>query len=84
MDLPDTVGSEHPNLASVRTEAVESVAERLRGRLLDKLDVSAWMMNVTDQAGVTVLILSMAATVHIVNAPVAGQQTMPPKRLIQE
>lgn len=71
MDLPDTVGSEHSDLASVRAEAVESVAERLRGRLLDKLDVSAWMMNVTDEAGVTVLILSMAATVYIVNPPVA-------------
>jgi hypothetical protein len=72
IDLPDSVGSEHPDLESVRAEAVDSVAERLRGRLLDKRDVSAWLMNVTNETGMTVLILSMSAAVQIVNVPVVA------------
>ena len=69
VDLPDPVGSEHADLQSVRQEAVESLSERLRGRLLDGRDVSAWLMNVTDEAGFTVLILSFSAAVQIVNPP---------------
>ncbi|WP_260696644.1 DUF6894 family protein [Rhizobium laguerreae] len=36
ISIPDTVGSEHPDLQSVRLEAVETIAERLRGALLMK------------------------------------------------
>jgi hypothetical protein len=72
VDLPDPYGSEHPDLASVRAEAVESIAERLRGRLLEDKDISAWIMNVVDEAGITVLILSFSAAVQIVNQPMSA------------
>ncbi|WP_246647450.1 DUF6894 family protein [Rhizobium laguerreae] len=49
ISIPDTVGSEHFDLQSVRREAVETVAERLKGALLKDADVSAWLMNVTDE-----------------------------------
>jgi hypothetical protein len=65
--IPDTVGSEHPDLQSARREAVETIAERLRGALLTKADVSAWLMNVTDEHGVTVIVLSFTAAVQIVD-----------------
>jgi hypothetical protein len=65
-DLPDTVGSEHDDIAGVREEAVESIAERVRGRLLDKENVSAWLMNVTNEAGTTVLVVSLSASVQII------------------
>lgn len=65
-DIPDTIGSEHDDIASVREEAVESIAERLRGRLLEKQDVSAWLMNVTNDTGLTVLVVSFSASVQII------------------
>jgi hypothetical protein len=74
IDLPDPIGSEHADLAGVRKEAVESIAERLRGRMLNGKDVSAWIMNVTDEAGVTVLILSFSAAVQFVNPPQVGEE----------
>lgn len=63
-------------MAGARAEAVESIAERLRGRLLEGSDASAWIMNVTDELGITVLILSFAATVHIVT-PMASHAEEP-------
>ncbi|MEB2848378.1 hypothetical protein GAO09_11240 [Rhizobiales bacterium RZME27] len=75
-DLPDLIGSDHPDVAGARAEAVESIAERLRGRLLEGSDVSAWIINVTDELGITVLILSFAATVHIVT-PMASHAEEP-------
>jgi hypothetical protein len=65
----DTIGSEHPDVASVRAEAVESAGELLRGRLLTEGDVSALLMHVTDQSGATVLVLSVSAAVQIVIPP---------------
>ena len=65
-DFVDNVGSEHPDMISVRAEAVETLGERLRGSLLKAKDVSAWLMNVKDEAGFTVLILSLAAAVQII------------------
>ncbi|MEH7836550.1 hypothetical protein V7796_12315 [Rhizobium laguerreae] len=67
ISIPDTVGSEHPDLQSARVEAVETIAERLRGVLLKKADISAWLMNVTDEQGVTVIVLSFTAAVQIVD-----------------
>lgn len=66
VDFTDDVGSEHTDIESVRAEAVESISERLRGTLLKSKDVSAWLMNVTNESGFTVLILSMAAAVQII------------------
>ncbi|RWY68792.1 DUF6894 family protein [Rhizobium sp. WSM1325] len=74
ISIPDTLGSEHPDLQSARTEAVETIAERLRGALLTKGDVSAWLMNVTDERGLTVIVLSFTAAVQIVDhVNVTGQ-----------
>ncbi|MBY2910020.1 DUF6894 family protein [Rhizobium leguminosarum] len=74
ISIPDRVGSEHPDLQSARTEAVETIAERLRGALLNKADVSAWLMNVTDERGLTVIVLSFTAAAQIVDhVNVAGQ-----------
>ena len=67
LTLPDTVGSEHADLLSARQEAVDTLAERLKGALLKKTDISAWLMNVTDDKGFTVIVLSFAATIHIVD-----------------
>lgn len=66
--ITDNIGSEHPDIASVREEAVESISERARGRLLRGSDTSAWLMNVTDETGTTVMVVSLAATVHIVGS----------------
>ncbi|MGZ2384701.1 DUF6894 family protein [Rhizobium leguminosarum] len=67
ISLIDTVGSEHPDVQSARHEAVETIAERLKGALLKDADISAWLMNVTDERGFTVIVLSFAATVKIVD-----------------
>jgi hypothetical protein len=73
IDIPDTIGSEHPDLASVRAEAVESISERTRGRLLHTADTSAWLMNVTNEAGFTVMVVSLSAAVQVTIS--AEQQT---------
>ncbi|MBY3397600.1 hypothetical protein HFN88_33835 [Rhizobium laguerreae] len=67
ISLIDTVGSEHPDVQSARHEAVETIAERLKGALLKDSDISAWLMNVTDERGFTVIVLSFTATVKIVD-----------------
>jgi hypothetical protein len=64
---PDNVGSEHDDVEGVRTEAIETIAERLKGALLRKADVSAWLMNVTDAQGLTVIVLSFSAAIQIVD-----------------
>lgn len=69
ISLPDTVGSEHPDLLSARSEAVETIAERLKGSLLREADVSSWLMNVTDEHGFTVMVLSFSAAVQIIDQP---------------
>jgi len=69
ISLPDTVGSDHPDLSSPRSEAVETIAERLKGVLLKEADVSSWLMNVTDEHGFTVMVLSFSAAVQIVDQP---------------
>ncbi|KEQ07422.1 DUF6894 family protein [Pseudorhizobium pelagicum] len=69
ISLPDTIGSEHPDLLSARSEAVETIAERLKGALLKKADISSWLMNVTDEYGFTVMVLSFSAAVQFVDQP---------------
>jgi hypothetical protein len=69
VSLSDTVGSEHPDLASVRSEAVETTAERLKGSLLKEVDSSSCLMNVTDEHGFTLMALSFSAAVQIVDQP---------------
>lgn len=65
-DFRDDIGSEHPDMSSVRAEAVETLGERIRGNLLENKDVSAWILNVKNEAGLTVLIMSLAAAVQII------------------
>ena len=69
VSITDTVGSEHPDVDSARSEAVETIAERLRGTLLAKSDVSAWLMTVVDESGFTVIVLSFTAAVKIIAQP---------------
>jgi hypothetical protein len=69
ISLPDNVGSVHPDLASVRSEAVESIAEHLKDALLKETDISSWLMNVTDEHGFTVMVLSFSAAVQIIDQP---------------
>lgn len=68
-DIPDTVGSELPDLASVRREAVEVTTEIVKGRLLANSDTAAWIVQVTDEAGITVMVLSLSASVHFLAEP---------------
>jgi hypothetical protein len=65
--LADNVGSEHPDLQSARSEAVETIAERLKGSMLAETDVLGWIMNVTDEDGFTVIVLSFSAAVQIID-----------------
>jgi hypothetical protein len=76
MDFTDPVGSEHADMESVRAEAVDNISERLRGTLLVGKDVSAWLMNVTDETGLTVMIVSFAAAVQIVNPALAAARLL--------
>ena len=72
VSIPDSVGSEHVDVESARSEAVETIAERLRGTLLAKTDVSAWLMNVVDEEGFTVIVLSFTAAVKVIDRPGAS------------
>ena len=67
VSVVDTVGSEHADVESARSEAVETIAERLQGTMLKKTDVSAWLMNVVDESGFTVIVLSFTAAVKIID-----------------
>ncbi|MFP3547453.1 hypothetical protein SB748_29050 [Rhizobium sp. SIMBA_035] len=69
VSIPDSVGSEHADVESARSEAVETIAERLRGTMLTKTDVSAWLMNVVDEDGFTVIVLSFTAAVKVIDRP---------------
>ena len=67
ISVADTVGSEHADIESARSEAVETIAERLQRTMLKKTDVSAWLMNVVDESGFTVIVLSFTAAVKIID-----------------
>ena len=67
-DIPDTVGSDHADLSSVRREALEATTEIIKGRLLTNSDSEAWIVQVTDEAGFTVLVLSLSASIHVTPA----------------
>ena len=64
--LPDTEGSELPDLNAVRTEALKASGEMLRdskGRA-EFWSGDDWTMNVTDEAGQPVLTLRFSGTEH--------------------
>jgi hypothetical protein len=62
----DNVGTECTDSAEVRLEAVEALGEIIRGNLLRHKDVSSTTVNVVDEVGKTVMIVSLAASVEIV------------------
>jgi hypothetical protein len=75
-NIKDTVGTELPDLASVRTEAVEATTEIIKGRLLANSDSASWVVQVTDEAGFTVMVLSLSASIHafdLPSEPIAGE-----------
>ena len=75
-NIKDTVGTELPDLESVRTEALEATTEIIKGRLLANTDTASWVVQVTDDAGFTVMVLSLSASIHLFDLPsepVAGE-----------
>ena len=75
-NIKDTVGTELPDLESVRTEALEATTEIVKGRLLANTDAASWVVQVTDDAGFTVMVLSLSASIHLFDLPsepVAGE-----------
>ena len=65
-DYPDDEGTELPDLAAVRTEALKASGEMLRdskGRA-EFWSGDDWTMNVTDEAGQPVLTLRFAGALH--------------------
>jgi len=64
-DIRDDVGTEFADLASVRKEAVETTTEMLRGRMLVDSDTTGWIVQVTDEDGFTVMVLSLSASIHV-------------------
>jgi hypothetical protein len=65
-EIRDDVGTELPDLASVRAEAIQSSGEMLRDIKGDAEFWSGhdWMMNVTDDAGEPVLTLRFSGVRH--------------------
>ena len=66
-DYPDDEGTELPDLAAVRAEALQSSGEMLRDSkgAADFWSGDDWTMNVTDEAGKTVLTLRFSGTEHV-------------------
>jgi hypothetical protein len=66
-DYPDNEGMELPDLAAVRAEAIRSSGEMLRESkdVADFWSGDDWTMNVTDEAGKTVLTLRFSGTEHV-------------------
>lgn len=62
----DDIGTECADAAEVRLEAVETMQELLRGRLLQNSDRTYMAINVTDETGKTVMIVGNTAFVEVV------------------
>ena len=62
-DLPDHEGHDLPSLAEVRAEARTTAGEMLRGTGDEFWNHGEWVMNVTDEAGETVVKLRFSAEV---------------------
>ena len=65
-DLPDTEGSELPDLNAARTEAIKASGEMLRDNKggADFWSGHDWTMTVVDDKGGTILTLRFAGTMH--------------------
>lgn len=68
----DHIGSDLPDLDAVRTEAVKTAAELLRGECKDLWSGSDWKMIVTNEGGHQVLTLRFSANDM-------GGETHPPR-----
>lgn len=62
-DFPDREGTELPDFAAVRREAIQTSARVLKDSA-DYWDGTEWRMNVMDDAGQLVLRLTFAAAAH--------------------
>ena len=60
-DYPDLVGSEYPDLESVRTEAVRRSGELLRDNARSFWGGSGWKLVVTDETGMILFALHFLA-----------------------
>lgn len=60
--MSDPVGSECADAAEIRAEAVETMRLLLKDRLFQAADVSAMTINVVNEDGKTVMIVSAAAS----------------------
>ena len=65
-DLPDTEGSELPDLHAVRLEALRASGEMLRGNkgAAEFWSGDDWTMTVVDEDGRSVLTLRFSGTLH--------------------
>lgn len=68
----DDIGTDFADAADVRAEAVESLPEILRGNLLQHKDLSTCVINVVDEWGKTVMIVSHAASVETIDRRLAA------------
>jgi hypothetical protein len=66
-DYPDAEGTELPDLAAVRAEALRSSGEMFRDNngTAEFWSGDDWTMNVTDEAGKTLLMLRFSGTEHV-------------------
>lgn len=71
----DAIGTECADVAEVRSEAVETMQELLKGRLLQNNDRTYMAINVTDEAGKTVMIVGNTAFVQVVAGSSLTYQT---------
>jgi hypothetical protein len=62
----DDIGTECTTAADVRTEAVGALGDIIRGNLLRDKNVSSCVINVVDELGKTVMIVSLAASVEAI------------------
>jgi hypothetical protein len=62
--FPDLEGTELPDLAAARREAVLSSAQLLTDNPDQFWDGEAWSMQVTDESGATLFVLQFAAMAH--------------------
>ena len=61
----DEVGSVLPDIDSIRQEAVEATVEVIKGHLLATSDKASWIVQVTNEAGHTVMVLSLLASIQV-------------------
>ena len=75
-DHPDTLGTECPDLAAARVEAVRRIGRMLTEEAARFWAGDEWTMDVTDPSGLTLFSLTFMA----INAPSTMHMTVPSRR----